>query len=161
MRRELLERGFGQVGKNKSPFLPPQRKDTSSLEIGERVNCLNPSIYACCSRSDASDGRALPRQGISSRIPCRSHSQAEHLRACTTCSIRCGTVSARSVCSRAASFPPKSRSPNRRSFLFLYSLLFPPDPHFALVGQIQSGGLCKERPIASAVISMTFMPRFS
>src|ERR1700733_8233581 len=46
MRRELLERGFGQLGKNKSAFLPPQRKDASTLEIGERVNCLNPSMLA-------------------------------------------------------------------------------------------------------------------
>jgi hypothetical protein len=34
MRRELLERGFGHFGKNKSAFLPPQRKDASPLEIG-------------------------------------------------------------------------------------------------------------------------------
>src|ERR1039458_7197369 len=53
-------------------------------------------------------------------------------------------ASTRLVCSRAASFPPRSRSPIRRSFLFLYSPLFPPVLHFALVGQIQSGGLCKE-----------------
>ena len=46
MRRELLERGFGQFGKNKSAFLPPQRKDASTLEIGERVNRLNPSMLA-------------------------------------------------------------------------------------------------------------------
>jgi hypothetical protein len=46
MRRELLERGFGQFGKNKSAFLPPQRKDASPLEIGERVNRLNPSMLA-------------------------------------------------------------------------------------------------------------------
>src|SRR5271155_4324292 len=42
MRRELLERRFGQFGKNKSALLPPQRKDASTLEIGERVNCPNP-----------------------------------------------------------------------------------------------------------------------
>src|ERR1700677_869351 len=46
MRRELLERGFGHFGKNKSAFLPPQRKDASPLEIGERVNRLNPSMLA-------------------------------------------------------------------------------------------------------------------
>jgi hypothetical protein len=46
MRRELLERGFGHIGKNKSALLPPQRKDASTLEIGERVNGLNPSVFA-------------------------------------------------------------------------------------------------------------------
>src|SRR5579859_7677728 len=46
MRRELLERRFGQFGKNKSAFLPPQRKDASTLEVGESVNCLNPSMLA-------------------------------------------------------------------------------------------------------------------
>src|SRR6516164_11047889 len=46
MRRELLKCGFGQFGKNKSAFLPPQRKDASTLEFGERVNRLNPSMLA-------------------------------------------------------------------------------------------------------------------
>src|ERR1700679_1580787 len=46
MRCELLERGFGHIGKNKSAFLPPQRKDASTLEIGQRVNGLNPSMLA-------------------------------------------------------------------------------------------------------------------
>jgi len=40
MRREFLECGFGHFGKNKSALLPPQRKDASTLEIGERVNSL-------------------------------------------------------------------------------------------------------------------------